>query len=311
MANNRNTTIDFDALRYILAAAEFKKFSRAAKALGIETASLSRRVSRIEDELGLTLFERSHDGVRLTQGGKAVLVHVRRALFDLNAIISAGERNAQGQEGRINLGIRLPIMGSPLREMLERWRQANPGIVLTVHELSESDMVTAIDRRHIDIALLPKPMVWPRAMTIPIYRHRLVVALPRSHDLAQQKTLRWQDLRTQTVLVQGWDGSQTMRKVYAALLGNADNIVTHGVSKQTILALVAAGYGLALVTRAQAYGRVPGVVFRHIAEDNAEIEIQLAWAPENEETAVGRFIAFMRDESRKPLQHQSCGPSSP
>jgi DNA-binding transcriptional LysR family regulator len=282
-----------------LAAADCKKFSRAAEVLGIETASLSRRVSRIEDELGLTLFERGHDGVRLTQGGKAVLVHIRRALSDLNAIFSVGERNAQGQEGRINLAVRLPIVGAPLQAMLENWRQGHPGVSLIVHEMSEHEIVSAIDRRHVDLAFLTKHMVWPRAMAIPIYRHRLVAALPRSHELAKRKTLSWSDLRDQTILAQGWNGSQAIREFYATLLGSGENIVTHSASKQTILGLVAAGYGVSLVTRDQACGKMPGVVFRHITEENAVLEVLLAWAPENEEAAVGRFIAFMRDESRK------------
>src|ERR1700722_12522775 len=132
MVYRRGSTIDFEALRYLLAAAESGKFSRAAKTLGIEIASLSRRISRVEDELGLTLFERGHDGVRLTQGGQAVLVHARRALSDLNAMLSVGKRNANGEEGKINLGIRLPIVGAPLQSMLVSWRQKYPRVGLTV-----------------------------------------------------------------------------------------------------------------------------------------------------------------------------------
>ena len=59
------STIDFEALRYLLVSAEVGTLSRAADTPGIETASLSRRLHRIEDELGLTLFERGHDGIRL------------------------------------------------------------------------------------------------------------------------------------------------------------------------------------------------------------------------------------------------------
>lgn len=62
------STIDFEALRYLIVSAEAGKLSRAACTLGIGTASLSRRLHRIEDELGLTLFERGHDGIRLTAG---------------------------------------------------------------------------------------------------------------------------------------------------------------------------------------------------------------------------------------------------
>jgi DNA-binding transcriptional LysR family regulator len=297
MADSRNSTIDFEALRYLLAAAESGKFSRAAKTLGIEIASLSRRISRVEDELGLTLFERGHDGVRLTRGGQAVLVHARRALSDLNAMYRVGERNANGEEGKINLGVGLPIVGAPLQSMLGSWRQTYPRVGLTVHEMTENDIVSAIERRRIDLAILAKHMVWSRASTLPIYRHHLVAALPRSHDLARRKSLDWEAFRNETVLAQGWEESQGTREFFSSLLGNEVRIDTHSASKQTILGLVAAGYGVSLVTQAQAQTKAPGVVFRRILEEDALLDVHLAWAPENEEAVVGRFVAFMRELS--------------
>jgi DNA-binding transcriptional LysR family regulator len=80
-------------------------------------------------------------------------------------------------------------------------------------------------------------------------------------------------------------------------LGNDIRFDTHAVSKQSILGLVGAGFGITLVTRAQAHVKVPGVIFRRILEDDADLEVHLAWVPENEDVVVGRFIAFMRELS--------------
>ena len=74
--------MDIRDLMYLEASAAAGNFTRAAKSLRIDTSTISRRVGRFEDELGLALFERGHDGVRLTSGGKAVLPHIRRALAD-------------------------------------------------------------------------------------------------------------------------------------------------------------------------------------------------------------------------------------
>jgi DNA-binding transcriptional LysR family regulator len=71
-------------LRYLVASADAGNFARAAIMLSRNASTLSRRVSRLENELGLPLFERSHSGVRLTSAGKAVLVHVRRALAEID-----------------------------------------------------------------------------------------------------------------------------------------------------------------------------------------------------------------------------------
>jgi DNA-binding transcriptional LysR family regulator len=72
----------------------------------------------------------------------------------------------------------------------------------------------------------------------------------------------------------------------------------HAASKLSVLSLVAAGAGITLVTQSQAEVQVPGVVAKPIAEENAWVEVELVWVPENEEAVVGRFVAFMRDEAR-------------
>ncbi len=103
--------IDFESLRYLSAAADAGNFGRAAKVLGVQTSTVSRSVARTEDALGVTMFERGHFGIRLTAAGKGVMVHVRRALADLDAVRSAGRRNGSGSVGQIRLGVRMPPIG--------------------------------------------------------------------------------------------------------------------------------------------------------------------------------------------------------
>ena len=290
----RRSTIDFEALRYLLAAAELGKLSRAAEMLGIETGSLSRRVARVEDELGLTLFERGHDGIRLTAGGFAVMVLVRRMLADLNTLVATGQSAGLGNVGKLRLGVRLPPVGEPIQGLLRAWRSQNPDVDVSVFEMNERDIITAIEERRLDLAFMTKHTLWPGAVGIPAYRERLLAALPKGHALARRKALTWTMIKSDTFLVQGWEESQTAREYYASLMGRGIRFATHSASKQSVLGLVGAGYGITLVTQSQAHVRIPGVIFRHILEDNAELEVQLVWVPENEEVAAGRFVAFMR-----------------
>ena len=124
------------------------------------------------------------------------------------------------------------------------------------------------------------------------------MALPRGHLLGRRKTLKWEDLRGETLLVQGWEESQTAREFYASFLGSGVHYSAHAASKLSVLSLVSAGYGITLVTQSQAEIPVPGVVVRPMNEKNATLEVGLVWVPENEEAVVGRFVAFMRDEAR-------------
>jgi DNA-binding transcriptional LysR family regulator len=105
-------------LMYLEASAAAGTFTRAAESLGINASTISRRVGRIEDELGLALFERRHGGVRLTSGGKAVLPHIRRALAELDAIRHAGDRNGTGVVGEVPLGVLNGARESRRRQLL-------------------------------------------------------------------------------------------------------------------------------------------------------------------------------------------------
>jgi DNA-binding transcriptional LysR family regulator len=106
--------VELADLQFVAASADAGNFVAAAKSLGLYPSTVSRRVSRFEDELGLTLFERGQFGVRLTTGGRAVMVHIRRALGDIEAVKRSGESNARGDVGEIRLGPLIQPFGTCL-----------------------------------------------------------------------------------------------------------------------------------------------------------------------------------------------------
>jgi len=285
-------------LIYLEASAAAGNFTRAAKSLGINTSTISRRVGRFEDELGLALFERGHDGVRLTSGGKAVLAHIQRALAELDAIRRAGDQSGNGMVGEVRLGVRMPPVGEPLCGLLAGWRKTHPEVGLTIAEMNEWEIQAAIQERRLDVALMTSHTLWPDAVTAPLYRERIVAALPCEHPLAGQDALDWERLRNEVFLIQGWDNSQTARAFYASLMGYALKFQCHAASKQSVFALIAAGFGITLATASQAGVVFPHVVYRPIREENAWVQVELVWRSQVEDPAVGRFVAYMRDEAR-------------
>jgi DNA-binding transcriptional LysR family regulator len=81
-------------------------------------------------------------------------------------------------------------------------------------------------------------------------------------------------------------------------LGDGVKFSSHPASKESVMALVGAGFGITLVVKGQAEVVFPGVVYKPILEQNAWVQVELAWRPTAEDAAVGRFVAFMRDEAR-------------
>jgi DNA-binding transcriptional LysR family regulator len=159
-------------------------------------------------------------------------------------------------------------------------------------------MSAALAEHTLDAALVMMHTLRRGANAIPIYREPLVAALPRGHHLAAHESLTWVLLRGQTLLTQGWDDSHSARDFYASLLGDGVRFSSHPASKQSVMALIGAGFGVTLAAQSQAEVVFPGVVYRPIVEENAWVQLELAWRPKIEDAAVDRFVAFMRDEAR-------------
>jgi len=290
--------MDIRDLRYLAASVSAGNFGRAARSLGLNASTISRRIARLEDELGLTLFERGHAGVRLTAAGRAVMLHVTRALAELDAVARTGRENGSGSAGEIRLGVALPPIGAPLSKLLADWRAKHPNVLLTMSEMNGRDLAAALEERRLDAALIQEFKLWPHASSLPICRERLIVALPVDHPLAEREALSWTSFDGEKILVQGWEESQAQREFLASFLGSGAKFHAHAAGKQSMFALVGAGFGITFAVESQSEATFPGLVFRPIDEADARVVISLAWMPEAEEPIVGRFIAFMRDEAR-------------
>src|ERR1700677_4471489 len=95
-------------LHYLVVTADAGKFALAAKVLGVDTSTISRRIGGLEDELGLSLFERDHSGIRITRGGRSILASARRVLFYADEVKRLGRQFAAGATGELRLGVRNP-----------------------------------------------------------------------------------------------------------------------------------------------------------------------------------------------------------
>ena len=164
-------------LKYLAAAASTSNFGRAAKSLGVDTSTISRHIARLEDELGLALFERANTGVHLTPGGKAVMVHVNRTLAEFDAVGRSARQNGTGHAGEIRLGVRMPPVGEPLGSLLAGWRVRHPNVVLTIVEMNEPSMAMALEHRRLDVGIVTSFTPCANSEALPLYRERLTAAL--------------------------------------------------------------------------------------------------------------------------------------
>jgi DNA-binding transcriptional LysR family regulator len=131
-------------LQYLTASADAGNLARAAKAHGLHPSTISRRIGRLEDKLGLTLFERGSFGIRLTGGGRSVIVHVRRALTDLDAVHTAGRRRLVDKILRGAKPGDIPVEQPTKFDLVINLKTAkaltNASIAIPVYQLASNDL---------------------------------------------------------------------------------------------------------------------------------------------------------------------------
>src|SRR5436190_7956849 len=113
---------------------EYLSFRRAATVLGVRQSAVSRRVRELEDELGVSLFERHHAGVRVTNAGARFLQEARTALLQLDHAVKTAAAAGSGTIGRLSLGIMSSVATGYLRELIEVYRSRHPQIGIQILE---------------------------------------------------------------------------------------------------------------------------------------------------------------------------------
>jgi hypothetical protein len=130
--------------------------------------------------------------------------------------------------------------------------------------MNDRDLAAALEERRLDVAPTSNNEVWHHAASLPLYRDRLLAAFPVGLHLTGRSTVDWDALSDEDILVQGWDESQTARELHASFLGDGARLRSHAASKQSVFALLGAGFGVTLATASQSEVVFPGVVFKRV-----------------------------------------------
>ena len=137
-----------------LLVAENLSFSRAAQVLGVRQSAVSRRVRALEDRLGVSLFERDTNGVRLTEAGRRFLDKARSGIAEIDHAVKVAASAGRGSEGVIRMGILSSVSGGFLRELLRAYREAHPAIAIDIIEGSGREHIALISERQLDVAFV-------------------------------------------------------------------------------------------------------------------------------------------------------------
>jgi LysR family cyn operon transcriptional activator len=184
-------------IRYLLAVAEHRNFTRAAQALHVSQPALSQQIKQLEESFGASLFDRSGRSVQLTDAGQAYLAHARRALAELDA----GERAIHDVQdlsrGSLHLAITPTFTEYLVAPLVERFGARHPGIELTVSEMTLDQIVAELGDDGVDLGIAFSGVAAAEIDSRPLFQERLTLVVGRGHPYAGAGPLAPQQLQGQ------------------------------------------------------------------------------------------------------------------
>jgi DNA-binding transcriptional LysR family regulator len=281
---------ELSRLRCFIVLAEELHFHRAAERLNMTQPPLSRQIQLLEHEVGVRLLLRSSRMVELTPAGKAFYLEARRLLhFAENARLIA-QRVAQGESGLVTLGFTAASSYAFLPRLVALAKDRLPEIDLVLREMITLDQVEALQSGRIDLGFLRPPIHRLGISGKPVLREPLLLALPRNHPLTLRDAVTLADLDRQPFITYSPVEGRYFHNLLAGLFqaaGVAPVYVQYVIQTHSILALVNAGIGLAVVPESARSLHPDGVVFRAFPiEAKASAELYLAWRDDGENLAA-------------------------
>ncbi|WP_340267964.1 LysR family transcriptional regulator [Sphingobium mellinum] len=241
--------MDLRQLRYFVAVAETRNFHRAAERLNISQPPITVAIRKLESELGEALFVRDPRGVTLTPAGRAALPAAREAIAATEQLRDVVREGASGLRGRLRLG----IIGSANSDLLPRvippFCKAFPDVELALAEMSSVEIVQAIAAQQIDIGFIRLPMIDAAPVSVEVVEHdELVVALQATDPLAARKRLTLAELADRPfIFFNPVSVLNAITHIACQRAGFAPRIQQQATQVQTLLSLVEAGLGVALI----------------------------------------------------------------
>ncbi len=295
--------MDYRQLRYFIAVAEELSFSRAARRLNISQPPLSVQIKAIETELGTALFSRNRRKVELTPAGELLLENARRAVKQLEHTTDVVRRAGRGEAGTIRLAFTGSVpMREPFAQLLRVFRKRYPDVRIELQHMATGRQFTALANDQIDFGILRPPSALQQNRNIeliPLWHDRLRLFIPAGHPLANSHApIAMADLVDQPFVGVEPLVNCGMHEHLMSLCGSAGftpRIEQEARELSTVLGLVSAGIGIAILPECYTCIAMPGLFSRPIAAPEAESWLMMALRLRTLPPLLRRFVDVVRE----------------
>lgn len=288
--------MEWQQLEYFQTLAKIKNFTKAAEELALTQSALSRSIAKLEEELGVPLFERKTRGVELNQYGEVFLQYVNRAMQEITLAKQELKDLIDPFHGLISLAFIHTLGSSFVPELISAFRVQYPGIQFQLVQDSTKKIMAQLESGEIDLGFCSPNNAYDPIKTLPIVDEELFLIVPKNHRLSNKQEVELQEVASEPFVT--YKHESGLRDVIDHLCQEAGfqpNAAFEGVGDATIAGFVAANFGVALIPF------IPGldmdkISLLRITYPSCRRRIDMAWRTDRYMSpAVKHFIHFIEN----------------
>lgn len=251
--------VELRQLRYFMEVAEREHVTEAAENLNVAQSAVSFQIAKLEDELGVRLFERTGRNIKLTQIGMIFLSHIKKAVKLIDEAKEKVDEYLDPQSGTIKIGYPTSLASYWLPTVISAFRTKQPNVVFHLRQGSYLYLIDAVKSGEIDLAFIgPVPTKDPDIETKILFTENIAALLPSNHPLADRKRINLSELRNDSFV--SFPEGYILQKIAVEACkeaGFVPNITSEGEDLDALKGLVSAGIGVCLLPESTVHDSIP------------------------------------------------------
>jgi len=299
-------SVDLRLLRYFLAVADAANLSNAALKLGIRQPPLSQQIRKLEQTLGVSLFQRLPRGMALTESGRALQADARAILALTNQAVEHARSVSLGQTGRLTVGFTGTAAFHPfVPAVIRAFRETAPTVSLTLEESSTGELLEAVREGRVEVAFIRGPYGQSSGVQVEmVMEESMLLAFPADHPAVKHKKPARIALSTLAdtafILYRRHSGPGLYDAIISACsaAGFSPLIAQEAPRMLSTLSLVAAGLGVSIVPASVRRVNIEGVVYVPLTGPRLRAPLNLAYRDNAISSAAARFIEQVRQTGK-------------
>lgn len=297
-------------LRYFIAVAEELHFARAAERLHISPPSLTQQIQSLERDLGARLLRRTKRKVELTDAGMLFLDEARITMRQAERTEQIGRRAGRGEVGAIEVGyVSTAACSGILSQTVSAYRRTHPMVAIRLHRMVAIRLLEGLAGGTLDVCFMRQTAKYPPGVAgVVIGRQAMIVALPHDHPLAARRVVQAAALAHEPFIAPSFETEQGLAQHTLAVGeegGFVPRIVERAADFVTIVTLVSAGFGLAIVPQSLSCIQLPGVVYRPLEQTKRPVNLVAAFRRDERGPATKAFISQIREQAKDLITLQA------